>query len=136
MQIGSSLAAVSVGALVAAGLYEAGDHFLPDPITGFASYSEPVRAGEIVLVDWEIEKRTDCPGETSRIWQGQQNFHLTEPQQITSLPKGKISPSIQTKIPELAPSGELLLFIGGYYQCTGSARVSFRLGPVEFKVEG
>jgi hypothetical protein len=135
VMIASKIAWPAAGFLAAAGALEVADIALPPPISGGASYSEPVVPGEIVLVPWAITKRTECPGETSRVWDGQGNFHLTEPKQATALPAGTITPNIQTKVPEMAPAGGLQLRIVGFFQCEGERRQDFALGPVTFTVE-
>lgn len=121
------------GINVAADLREANT---PPAISGYAVYSEPVRAGEAVLIPWTITKRVDCPGASSRVWNGQGGFHLSEVQQSTSLPVGEdMRFDIQTHIPSLAPVGPLVLEIIGFYDCDDE-RKSFTLGPVLLEVAG
>lgn len=122
------------GALAVVGVVEVGEVVLPPPIEGVGRYDAPVKPGELVLVDWQIVKRTECPGETSRAWSGERRFRLTEPQQETALPAGNLNPMIQTRIPELAPPGRLELRIVGYFRCEGYSRQDFDLGPVVFEV--
>lgn len=106
----------------------------PPVIEGYGEYAEPVRAGEVALIHWRITKRTDCPGLTSRVWDGPGGFHLTETVQQTSLPKGTFDRKIETEIPTLAPAGELTLSIVGFFQCEGDGKTPFRLGPVNLTV--
>lgn len=118
---------------VAADLREANT---PPAISGSAVYSEPVRAGETVLIPWTITKRVDCPGASSRVWNGRDGFQLSETQQSASLPVGEdMRFNIQTLIPTLSPSGPLTLEIIGYYECDGERR-PFTLGPVLLEVAG
>lgn len=130
-----ALAAVSAMLAIAEGR-EAFTALTSKPlIDGIGVYAETVTAGETVPVHWVIEKDTDCEGVTSRVWNGE-GFFWSEPQQSTALPMGSWSGDIQTKIPVLAPSGNLELTIKGYFECPGEARRYFSLTPVEFEVMG
>jgi hypothetical protein len=108
----------------------------PPLIEGAGAVESPVRPGENVLVTWSIDKRTDCPGLTSRVWHGEEGFQLTEPVQITALPKGQAIYHIQTLVPTMAPPGHLTLKIKGHFECPGAAPVAFALAPVHMEVEG
>jgi len=106
----------------------------PPPIEGSAAYNDPVRPGENIRVTWEIFKRTECDGELSRVWRGEDGFHLAEVRREAALPKteGVQIFNIQTHIPDLAPPGRLELEIHGSYYC--NQRRDFTLGPVVFEV--
>lgn len=134
MNVFTSAASLIAGAVVAIGVLEVGDAVFPAPIIGSGVATEPVRAGSVTLVSWTLDKKTECPGQNSRVWDGVNDFHLTEPAQISSLPEGKISPMIETRIPELAPPGVLELRIKGFYQCDTGGKMRFELGPVLFEV--
>ena len=109
---------------------------LPPPIEGQGWVDAPVIAGENVIVSWDIIKRTDCPGENARSWEGANGFQLRDAWGPTTLPTSDRVQQyeIQTHIPEEAPTGELLLRIVGYYQCPGAERRDFALGPVVMEV--
>ena len=100
-------------------------------ISGSAEYSQPVRAGETVLVKWTFHKTGPCPGENSRVWTGERGFHVTEATKRNSLPitDKPFTPVIPTKIPDRAPPGKLTLAIKG--EC---GTLPFTLGPVTFNV--
>ena len=103
---------------------------------GAGAVEGPVGAGDSVLVTWTISKRTSCPGENWRVWSGEHGFAMSEPAGPTTLPTS-IEPRtyrIPTQIPDQAPPGDLRLRIVGFYQCIGSPRVNWELGPVEFIV--
>lgn len=108
----------------------------PPPIEGTAIAPEFVQAGETVLIDWEIIKRTDCPGVNTRVWQGSNGFYLSEPRGATTLPVTSAPKlySIQTAIPVLAPPGPLSLSIEGTYRCRHDGEHTFTLGPVVMEV--
>lgn len=109
-------------------------HLIRGPlIEGVGSVDGPVRAGEVALVHWVITKRTDCPGESSRVWSGADGFYLADPMRATGLPMGDLQRSIQTTIPSAAPSGPLTLTIRGRFDCLFGA-VPFRLAPVQMDV--
>lgn len=103
-------------------------------IEGVGIAPAEVHAGDTVLVEWDIVKRTDCPGYSSRVWSGESGFQLTEPVQASGLPVGSATYEIQTGIPRLAPEGPLSLEIVGHYDCEGREPWHFRLGPVEMMV--
>lgn len=101
-----------------------------------AVYEREVRAGETILPMWKIQKRTDCPGENSRIWDGADGFHLAEPHMFNGLPRMDEPKSIviPTKVPDLAPPGDLELHVVGFVQCEGMKRQYFSLGPLRLTV--
>ena len=108
----------------------------PPLIEGVGSVAAPVLPGEDVFVLWQIRKLTKCPGESSRVWRGQDGFYLVEPAKPTALVS---SPDVQffripTSIPESAPPGPLELTIEGAYDCGGIAPIQFAIGPVEIQV--
>lgn len=107
-------------------------------VTGAGVLSEPVRAGDEALVEWVIHKQTDCPGWNSRVWNGQNGFHLTEEKMPTTLPRTSSAREyiIPTKVPGYAPPGELSLTIVGEYICPGHDPYPFNLGPVSIEVLG
>ena len=109
----------------------------PPAIEGWAIRVAPVVAGQNILVPWHIIKRTGCPGESSRVWNGEGGFYLVEASRKTALPMNEIETSyrIPTEVPMLAPEGDLLLRIDGYYDCPDRDRIEFSIGPVELKVE-
>lgn len=114
------------------------DYILPDPIAGQGVYvGGPVSPDTNVIVNWTIDKRTTCPGQTARVWEGVDGFHISEALKPTGLPltDGPKEFHIPTSIPELAPDGDLSLTIKGYYQCDNSQKEWFELGPVVFTVE-
>ena len=108
----------------------------PPLIEGAGVVHHAVQTGETVLVDWTITKRTSCPGENARMWQGEDGFRATEPRQATNLPPfdGPRRYLIETEIPAIAPPGDLELRIVGHFQCVGGPRVNFELGPVHMEV--
>ena len=105
---------------------------IPPAIEGGGYLPEYVTPGDLVLATWTLHKRTDCPGENSRVWNGAGGFHITEPTRPTTLPITATPETypIPTEIPELAPIGELSLSIVGWYQCPGAAREAFEIGPL------
>lgn len=114
------------------------DGRLPPPIDGVGHVSGPVSPGEDVLVNWSIIKRIDCEGTNGRVWDGEDGFHLSEQNMPTGLPVSHVARDykIQTKIPEYAPPGELLLTIRGQYSCPGVSPIDFTIGPVVMEVRG
>jgi len=111
-------------------------HLAPPQIEGKGRVAGPVSPGSIVAVDWTIIKRTNCPGVNARVWQGQNGFHLTEEFRPAALPQttNPTSYRIETRVPDLAPPGDLSMTIEGVYQCPGGAKFSFSLGPVNMVV--
>lgn len=108
----------------------------PPPIEGFAFAPDTVKAGEDVLVYWTIIKRTDCPGENARVFQGEGGFLHRDPLGETRLPQSDTPNryAIQTSIPNDAPIGDLSLSIEGFYQCQNAEKRPFVLGPVRMQV--
>lgn len=104
-------------------------------IEGHATRVSPVRAGHDIRLEWNITKRTDCKGVASRVWVGESGFRMTEPQRYASLPKTDTVAKyrFQTRIPNLAPVGELTLNIMGYYDCP-KGRKYWSLDPVVLNV--
>jgi hypothetical protein len=113
-------------------------HFTPAPIEGRAIAPQTVIAGALTIIDWRIVKRTDCKGQNARVWVGESGFHLAEAYRPTGLPTSNDWKTyhIETEIPDLAPPGKLTLSIEGFYQCPGSQRQDFTLGPVHMEVVG
>jgi hypothetical protein len=109
----------------------------PPPIEGWATRVTPVTAGDTVLIYWNIIKLTDCPGASSRVWHGENSFYMVEPLRKTSFRVSHIETKyrISTEIPSLAPEGDLLFSIEGYYDCPDE-RIEYSIGPVELIVEG
>ncbi|PCJ24100.1 MAG: hypothetical protein COA96_10165 [SAR86 cluster bacterium] len=107
----------------------------PPTIEGYATRVAPVRAGQDIRLEWHITKLTDCPGVASRVWDGEDGFRMTEAQKSTSLPKTKTITKyrFQTRIPNLAPVGELNLSIMGYFDCPDGKKY-WSLGPVTLNV--
>lgn len=106
-----------------------------DLVDGVGSYQgQPVRAGDSVMIRWDITKRTDCPGMNSRVWDGEGGFHVVEAQKPTALPNGRVTPLIPTRIPELAPAGTLTLTVKGWYDCDKTERHYWQLDPVKIEV--
>ena len=110
----------------------------PPPIEGQGAVKGIPMPGQPVLVEWSIVKRTDCPGKNSRVWDGQNGFHLTEELRATGLPTSdepKIY-EIETAVPSMAPPGNMTLTIQGFYLCPGASEVWFKMGPVEMEIAG
>jgi hypothetical protein len=106
-----------------------------DPlIEAVANAPDIVAPGDEVIIEWAIVKRTECPGYSSRIWEGENGFHLSEPVQATSLPSGAGVYDVPTQIPLLTPSGEAKLTIRGHFDCPGEEARYFSLGPVTMTV--
>lgn len=115
--------------------YDTVDKIVSPPLIEAVGYVDnEVSAGGATLVHWVITKRTKCPGFTSRVWDGVGGFHLTEKVQATSLPISENKEyNIQTRIPELAPVGDLELNIAIQFDCDGDI-FNYRLGPVGMAV--
>lgn len=136
MPMTSYIAAPIIGAVAAIGLLEIGDVVLPPMIEGYGDVTGEAVPGREVLVNWVITKRTECPGVTSRAWFGEGGFQLTEPLQATALPVGEnMAYSIPTRVPGLAPAGDLELHIVGAFNCPGETPSRFDLGPVMMVVK-
>ena len=134
MSIGAVV--LSLANLVYSGNVALLGYVAPPMIEGMAVAPETVRAGETVLVDWTIIKRTGCSGFNGRVWDGADHFHLSEPYRPTGLPRTDTPQKyrIETTIPAMAPPGPLTLWIEGEYTCTGRPAIPFRLGPVVMAV--
>jgi len=109
--------------------------FSPPIIDAVAIAPGQVSAGDEIVIEWDIIKRTSCPGYSSRVWEGANGFHLSEPVQAASIPEGRGVYSIPTLIPHLAPAGDLRLSIKGHFDCDGREPEYFRLGPVTMTIE-
>lgn len=107
----------------------------PPPVEGWAERLTPVYAGQSARIEWHIIKRTECPGVAGRVWRGENSFYMVEPYRQAALPMtdGEVIFRIQTQVPDLAPEGDLLLSIEGYYDCP-DGREQYVLGPVELTV--
>lgn len=122
--------------------YDAGVKFIsnavPAPIEGSAVGPDNVRAGSVAMVTWQIVKRIDCAGFNSRVWDGEDGFHITEALTPTGLPTSDSVRTyvIPTDIPQLAPNGDLSLTIKGFYDCPNARKEHFTLGPVKMNVIG
>lgn len=130
---------VAVAGLVALNVYAIANATIPaGGITGSGIVpNQPVRPGQVVPVDWTLHKTTDCPGSSGRVWRGEDGFYLSEALRATGLPQTDYAMTyhIQTKIPDLAPAGQLSLWIVGGYDCGGIfGSTDFRLGPVTMEV--
>lgn len=112
------------------------EHISKPLVEGWAVRMTPVTAGDVELLEWVIIKRTDCPGVTGRVWNGEDGFYMVEPLRKTALPMNeeKQTYRISTEIPSLAPAGYLQLTIKGHYDCGGDV-TEYTLGPVELIVE-
>ena len=107
----------------------------PPAIEGRGSVAGPVFPGELATVRWDIIKRANCPGQSARVWSGQDGFALAEAMQPTSLPPGAGSYTIPTRIPTTAPAGDLELTISGYVECPHKPREYFSLTPIVMQVQ-
>lgn len=112
-------------------------NFAPAPIEGMGRALGEAIPGKEVIIQWDITKRTNCPGVNSRVWHGQNGFFLNEKQMVTSLP-ATFTPKqylIPTYVPAMAPVGPLTLSIVGQYKCPGGATQAFTLGPVNMEIK-
>ena len=107
----------------------------PPPIEAFAAYSDPVKAGSEIVLDWQVIKRVDCIGSSQRVWNGEDGYSKREPISPTTLPVTDTWQNfhVRTQIPDTAPVGYLRLTVEGIYDCP-EKRYSFILGPVVFRV--
>ena len=128
----------SAAMLVATGVNidRAKDYLSLPLIEGWSVRMTPVTAGDVELLEWNITKRTSCPGVSSRVWNGEDGFYMVEPLRKTALPMNEEEQTyrIPTEIPRLAPEGDLQLSIKGHYDCDGEM-FEYSLGPVELIVE-
>lgn len=106
------------------------------PIEAKAYAPKIVEAGETAMIRWDIVKRTECPGKNSRVWNGENGFHLVETRGATTLPATDHMRTyrISTKVPSYAPPGQLSLTIEGHYRCPAGDVEYFTLGPVQMEV--
>lgn len=109
---------------------------MPAPIEGFATVSEEVMPGDTKVIDWQIRKRVNCPGTAVRVWRGENGFEQRGAIRPTTLPvtEGFQPFAVETTIPLHAPPGYLRLNVEGWYDCPGSKKLLFDLGPVIIKV--
>lgn len=130
------IAAASIGFATLTGVETAVKYTQPPVIEGYAARVSPVHAGETIRLEWNILKRRDCPGEFSRVWEGENGFHLVEAQRRSSMPRTKEYKRyrIPTEIPSLAPLGRLDLYIKGEYNCPDGVQY-YSLGPVTLIVD-
>jgi len=131
-----AIAAVSIISTAFSGLNLYEVKISPPVITGWAKRVSPVVAGETIILEWNIRKNTDCAGEAGRVWVGENGFLLSEVQRAATIKKSESVKKyrIQTKIPELAPTGKLILSIKGHYTCESGDKY-FTLGPVNLTVK-
>lgn len=106
----------------------------PPAIEGRAVVKETAYVGELATVQWDVIKRTSCPGKSSRVWAGPDGYSLTEAQQATTLPVGSGTYKIPTRIPFSAPEGQLELTISGFTECPGKPVEYWSLTPVMLEV--
>lgn len=130
------IASASIGLAAMSGVDTAVKYNQPPAIEGSAMRVSPVRAGDTITLAWRITKRTDCPGEFSRVWVGRNGFRLVEAQRSSSMPSSQDEQRyrIPTEIPSLSPVGNLELYINGEYNCP-SGDLYYSLGPVNLIVE-
>lgn len=130
--LASTGAIAAVTFALGSGWIAAVDVLSPPLISGSGYVETKAKAGDDVMVNWVITKRTDCPGASSRIWSGEGGFHLSEVMQATSIPQNNDAQRyvVPTSVPEMAPDGKLTLKIKGYFDCQDKEREWFTLGPV------
>lgn len=134
-----ALPAVTAIAFAVHGIDIAGEFLsnkLPPPIEGTGAASTSARPGGSVIVDWIIIKRTDCPGQSGRVWSSEDGFAMNEPMTTTALPT-TTEPKhykIPTAIPSEVTDDNVTLRIKGWYDCPNSPREYFELGPVVIEV--
>ena len=109
----------------------------PPPIEGKGVVYETGHPGQNIMVEWTLVKRTECPGQAGRVWDGENNFHLAEVMRPTGISATyeETVYNIPTDIPEMIPPGHAGLKIKGYYQCEGEKKQNFTLGPVDIIIE-
>lgn len=110
---------------------------MPAPIEGFATVSEELMPGETKVIYWQIWKRVNCPGTAVRVWRGENGFEQRGAIRPTTLPvtEGFQPFAVETTIPLHAPPGYLRLNVEGWYDCPGSKKLGFDLGPVIITVK-
>lgn len=134
--VAGGLAIASLGFATLTGVETAVKYTNPPAIEGSAVRVSPVRAGETITLEWAILKRSDCPGEFSRVWVGENGFRVVEARRSSSIPAADEERRyrIPTEVPSLAPVGNLELYINGEYDCPGGSQY-YSLGPVSLVVE-
>lgn len=138
--ITSKVVAAVCGCTIAASAVSVGldvnEMLQPAPIEGTGSVSGPVVANSTAMVEWTLTKRTDCTGQSARVWSGAEGFYMVEPYRVTAIPRTEAETAfrIPTEIPKQAPAGLLELRIIGYYECEPGQRDHFTLGPVTLEV--
>ena len=106
--VAGGLAIASLGFATLTGVETAVKYTNPPAIEGSAVRVSPVRAGETITLEWAILKRSDCPGEFSRVWVGENGFRVVEARRSSSIPAADEERRyrIPTEVPSLAPCGE------------------------------
>lgn len=132
----AAAAVLSVFFAVDSGVGAAAALFTPAAVEGVGVARGNAIAGYPVFVDWDIDKRTECGGVSSRVWSGPDGFFLSETVQATALPMGRNQITVPTDVPRLAPVGTLELNIVGSFQCETGGPIHFKLGPVFIEVVG
>lgn len=127
-------AALSLSGMIFAGADGIYQRVQPAIIEGRASVPGPVFPGELATVRWDVIKRANCPGQSSRVWSGEGGFAMAEALAPTSLPYGSGSYTIPTMIPQTAPEGALSLTISGFFECPHKPKEYFTLTPVVMQV--
>lgn len=129
-------AAMSISGMFYTVAQSAYQYARPSIVEGVGAYHSPVTAGETVLIDWMITKRIDCPGQSSRVWSGENGFSMSESMRPTKMPVGTGTYKVETKIPDEAPEGDLKMTVSGYFECPHRDREYFSLNPIILKVAG
>lgn len=99
-------------------------------------YPDPVRPGEDVMLNWIFNKKVDCDGQFSRVWNGENGAHIAEPFRPSTLgiTGGPIPLNAPTTIPKPMPDGNLELKIHGYIECDGMKKESYHSEIMRFVV--
>lgn len=110
---------------------------IPPAVEGTGAVRQSAYAGESVIVDWIIIKRTDCSGQSGRVWSSPDGFAMNEPVTPTSLPTTDTPRhyKIPTKVPREVTDDNVTLRIKGWYDCPNAPREYFELGPVFIEVK-
>lgn len=134
-----TLPAVTAIAFAVQGIDLAGQFMggvLPPPIEGTGAARSVAYPSQSVIIDWMIIKRTDCEGQSGRVWSSDDGFAMNEPMTTTALPT--TTEPRHYKIPTLVPSevtdDNVTLRIKGWYDCPNAPREYFELGPVFIEV--
>lgn len=134
----TSLAAMALAGSLSGMMFTVADgvynRVSPPAIEGRGQVVGDPSPGQMVTVQWDIIKRVNCPGQSARVWAGENGFALAEGMQPTSLPSGPGRYTIPTTIPATAPPGDLTLTISGYFECQSQPRTYFSLTPIAMKV--